>query len=72
MFKFVGKILRNWPLRRQLGFYSFMPIFFAAGAALELTMIKLTINGVNFYSVYNRKQNEKLNDEIQVKSVFHL
>ncbi|XP_054168878.1 small integral membrane protein 4-like [Oppia nitens] len=48
-------ILRNWPLRKQLGFYAFLPLFFASGALIEYLMINWEFNSVNFYKVYTKK-----------------
>lgn len=60
-------IVEKWPLRRQLGFAAYFPLFFAIGAAIEFTMINLNVNGVNFYTVYGRKENARLLEEIEVK-----
>nr|XP_027204892.1 small integral membrane protein 4-like [Dermatophagoides pteronyssinus] len=59
----INVILDNWPLRKQLGFYAYLPIFFAIGAWTEFTMIHMRINGIDFYSVYMRKERERLAQE---------
>lgn len=73
--KIISVILDNWPLRKQLGFYSYLPIFFAIGAWTEFSMIHMRINGIDFYSVYKRKEQERLLEERKVrksyKSPFH-
>ncbi|KAH7639005.1 hypothetical protein HUG17_3038 [Dermatophagoides farinae] len=61
--KIISIILDNWPLRKQLGFYSYLPIFFAIGAWTEFSMIHMRINGIDFYSVYKRKEQERLLEE---------
>lgn len=61
--RLLHKVLDNWPLKRQLGFYAYLPIFFAAGAALEFTMIHMRINNVDFYSVYMEKERVRLEEE---------
>ncbi|RWS21489.1 hypothetical protein B4U80_11248 [Leptotrombidium deliense] len=53
------RVITNWPLRKQLGFYSFIPLFVAAGAALEFVMIKWTVGETNFYTVYKRNLIER-------------
>ena len=48
--KYVVKNLRKIPGEKRFGNYRFLPLFFLAGAGLELLMIKLTAgpNRVNF------------------------
>jgi hypothetical protein len=48
-------VTRDWPGRRRFGLYAFLPAFFAAGALLELVMIKWTVGETNFYTVYKRR-----------------
>lgn len=59
----VTRIVRNWPLRRQIGFYAYFPIFFLLGATVEFSMINWTVGQTNFYRVYKRKQLEKFREE---------
>jgi hypothetical protein len=59
----VKRVVRNWPLRRQLGFYSFFPVFFLLGATLEFSMINWTVGQTNFYRVYKRRQLQNFRDE---------
>ncbi|OTF79639.1 hypothetical protein BLA29_003658 [Euroglyphus maynei] len=61
--RIIDTILDKWPLRKQLGFYAYLPIFFAAGAWTEFTMIHMRINGIDFYSIYMRKQRERLEQQ---------
>lgn len=42
------KILDNWPGKKQLGLYRFLPAFFFMGAALEFSMINWTVGETNF------------------------
>ena len=65
----INVILDNWPLRKQLGFYAYLPIFFAIGAWTEFTMIHMRINGIDFYSVYMRKERERLAQERKVSFI---
>lgn len=53
-------LVSRWPGQRRFGDYAFLPVFFAAGALLELLMVKWTVNKVNFYTVYKRRQVEEL------------
>ncbi|KAH9522587.1 hypothetical protein DERF_006151 [Dermatophagoides farinae] len=66
--KIISVILDNWPLRKQLGFYSYLPIFFAIGAWTEFSMIHMRINGIDFYSVYKRKEQERLLEEQSLRN----
>ncbi len=70
--RLLHKVLDNWPLKRQLGFYAYLPIFFAAGAALEFTMIHMRINNVDFYSVYMEKERVRLEEEARVSFLYLL
>lgn len=54
------QVLRNWPGRRRFGDYAFLPIFFTAGAVMELMMNVWRPFGVNFYSVLKRNRVEEL------------
>ena len=65
----INVILDNWPVRKQLGFYAYLPIFFAIGAWTEFTMIHMRINGIDFYSVYMRKERERLAQERKVSFI---
>lgn len=66
--KFTRRIVKNWPLRQQLGFYAFFPIFFTLGAALEFSMINWTVGETNFYRVYKRREIERrLEEELAQK-----
>jgi UPF0640 protein CG32736 len=49
----------NWPFYKRFGFVSLTPLFFLLGAAYEFALINLTINQVNFYEVYKKKEIEK-------------
>ncbi|XP_026481044.1 small integral membrane protein 4 [Ctenocephalides felis] len=64
---FVSRTLRSflskWPGRRKFGFYSFLPIFFVLGAALEFSMIKWQVGETNFYKVYKRRQAKTIVEE---------
>jgi hypothetical protein len=53
-------IVKNWPLRRYLGVYAFMPLFFVIGAAIEYSMINWTVGQTNFYSVYKLNRARQL------------
>lgn len=63
------KLLKKWPGKRLFGIYRFLPIFFVAGAALEFSMIKLHVNGVNFYDTYKRKRIDEMVEERLNQSV---
>jgi len=58
--KRLRRIIRNWPGRRIFGEFSFLPIFFAFGAALEFSMIHWSVGEVNFYKIYKRRRIEEL------------
>lgn len=44
----VRRFLDNWPGKKRLGVYRFLPIFFVLGAALEFSMINWTVGETNF------------------------
>ncbi|CAH3148731.1 unnamed protein product [Pocillopora meandrina] len=46
-------------IKRRLGVYRFLPLFFIAGAGIELFMIKVRIGKETFYEVYVRKESER-------------
>ncbi|XP_055349415.1 small integral membrane protein 4-like [Paramacrobiotus metropolitanus] len=54
------RFLDRWPGKERFGYYRFLPLFFACGAAIEFIMIHLTIGETNFYDVYKRKHPERL------------
>ena len=66
VWRLVSQIREKWPLQKQLGFYAYLPLFFAVGACVELVMINLKIGDVDFYSVYIRKEWEKLQRKNQL------
>ncbi|KAL1438802.1 hypothetical protein MTO96_047729 [Rhipicephalus appendiculatus] len=52
----LSKVLLNWPGRKTFGPYSFLPVFFVFGAALEFAMVKWTPGGkTNFYVTFKRR-----------------
>ena len=63
------RILINWPGRRKYGDYALMPIFFTAGAVMELIMNVWTPNGVNFYNVLKKKRAEELAQDLVEKEL---
>ncbi|XP_037528903.1 uncharacterized protein LOC119406249 isoform X2 [Rhipicephalus sanguineus] len=50
MKRHLSTLLLNWPGRKTFGPYSFMPVFFIFGAALEFAMIKWTPGGKTNFS----------------------
>lgn len=46
-------------IKRRLGVYRFLPLFFVIGAGIELFMIKVRIGRETFYDVYVRKESER-------------
>lgn len=44
----IAKVIQKFPGNKIFGLYRFLPIFFSLGAALEFTMVKWEVNGVNF------------------------
>lgn len=54
------KILSHWPGYSRYGRVTLLPIFFIAGALVELWMVKVTISGVNFYTTLKRNIIEDL------------
>ena len=56
-------LLHHWPGRRRYGQHAFLPVFFLAGALLELLMNKWTVGRTNFYVVVKEKQVERLAQE---------
>ncbi|XP_019889875.1 small integral membrane protein 4 [Ooceraea biroi] len=61
--KQLRRIIKNWPGRRIFGEYSFLPVFFVLGAALEFSMIHWHVGEVNFYKIYKRRRIEELVQE---------
>lgn len=61
--KRLRKIIKKWPGRRIFGYYSFLPIFFLLGAALEFSMIHWHVGEVNFYNTYKQRRVEELVEE---------
>ena len=68
MIRLVYKVLDKWPLKKQLGYYAYLPAFFILGAAIEFTMIKMEINNVSFYSVYMEKERQRLQEKAEVSA----
>ncbi len=64
-------IVKNWPLRRYLGVYAFMPLFFIIGAAIEYSMINWTVGQTNFYGVYKLKRARELAQQ-QIVCIYFL
>lgn len=54
------KIINNWPLRKYIGVYAFMPLFFIIGGLIEYSMINLNVGNANFYKVYSRNTAQQL------------
>uniref|UniRef100_UPI00358DF674 ubiquinol-cytochrome c reductase complex assembly factor 5 n=1 Tax=Myxine glutinosa TaxID=7769 RepID=UPI00358DF674 len=46
-------------LRRRLGVYRFLPLFFLLGGGIEWFMINVKGGKETFYDVYRRKQSER-------------
>lgn len=46
-------------IKRRLGVYRFLPLFFVIGAGIELFMVKVRIGRETFYDVYVRKESER-------------
>jgi len=46
--------------KKRFGLWRFVPFFFLAGAGIELLMVKWDVGGINFYSVYKRKEVARL------------
>lgn len=69
MLQVVSKLLNNWPLKKQLGFYAYLPAFFALGAGVEFLMINMRINNVDFYSVYVEKERQRLHEDALVSQL---
>ncbi|KAL9959904.1 hypothetical protein ACROYT_G033279 [Oculina patagonica] len=46
-------------VKRRLGVYRFLPLFFLVGAGIELFMIKVRVGKETFYDVYVRKEAER-------------
>ncbi|CAG2158787.1 unnamed protein product [Oppiella nova] len=66
----LSRVITNWPLRRRLGFYAFLPLFFCCGALVEYLMIHLDINSVNFYSVYSKRlAQQSLQRQLDIEGV---
>lgn len=61
----ITNLIHKIPGHKRFGVLTIMPFFFFMGAALEFSMIKWKPNGVNFYEVYERKELEKLEVELQ-------
>ncbi|ESN95788.1 hypothetical protein HELRODRAFT_114577 [Helobdella robusta] len=53
-------LLNRWPGKERFGMYRFLPVFFVLGAVLEFSMIKWQVGEVNFYSIYKKKQAQKI------------
>lgn len=53
-------------MKNKLGFYAYLPAFFVLGAMIEFTMINMKIGNVDFYTVYMRKERERMELEAQV------
>ncbi|KAI2801920.1 hypothetical protein BLOT_009741 [Blomia tropicalis] len=62
----IHKILNRWPMKNKLGFYAYLPAFFVLGAMIEFTMINMKIGNVDFYTVYMRKERERMELEAQM------
>ncbi|XP_053977953.1 small integral membrane protein 4 [Hylaeus volcanicus] len=48
---------------KALGEFRILPVFFAAGAVLEFTMIHWHVGEVNFYKTYKRRRLEEAVEE---------
>lgn len=71
-YKLTRKIIKRWPGFKTFGIFSFLPVFFIGGAAIEFAMIKWTPNGVNFYDVFRKNQIERtVSERIQFLQMEH-
>lgn len=56
----IRRVIQKVPGERVFGVFRFLPIFFLCGAALEFTMVKWEVNGINFYKTYKRRRAEEI------------